>query len=45
MVGGRDAAPGETVGSSGPQQEPKSPLKGGDGGQRTLLPLPELGSR
>ena len=32
MVGGRDAALGETVGSSDPQQEPKCPLRGGVGG-------------
>lgn len=45
VVGGRDAALGETVGSSDPQQEPKCPLRGGVGGQRKLLPPPELGSR
>ena len=39
MVGGRDAALGETVGSSDPQQEPKCPLRGGVGGGRGSFSL------
>lgn len=43
MVGGRDAALGETVGSSDPQQEPKCPLRGGVGGAEEASPSSRAG--